>query len=236
MALIGDELYVADTDALLRFPYHAGQTRITAPGVKIVDLPAGPINHHWTKNVIASPDGRHLYVTIGSNSNAGENGIAVEDGRAAIWEVEPRTGQHRVFASGLRNSVGLGWEKSTGTLWTSVNERDEIGSDLVPDYLTSVKDGGFHGWPYSYFGQHVDERVRPPRPDLGRPRSVPIVPWARTPRHLALHFRREAVRHLSQRAPLSDSTAPGTERREADTKLFSCHSPTDTQLVTRWTY
>ena len=166
MALIGDDFYVADTDAVLRFPYHAGQTRITEPGVKIVDLPAGPINHHWTKNVIASPDGRHLYVTVGSNSNIGENGMAVEEGRAAIWEVDPRTGQHRVFASGLRNPVGLGWEKATGALWTAVNERDEIGSDLVPDYMTRVKDGGFYGWPYSYYGQHVDERARPPRPDL----------------------------------------------------------------------
>ena len=166
MALIGEDLYVANTDGLLRYPYRPGQTRIDAPGVKIVDLPAGPINHHWTKNVIASPDGRHLYVTVGSNSNAGENGMAAEEGRAAIWEVDPRTGQHRIFASGLRNPVGLGWEKETGALWTAVNERDEIGSDLVPDFMTSVKDGGFYGWPYSYYGQHVDDRVRPQRPDL----------------------------------------------------------------------
>jgi hypothetical protein len=166
MALIGRDLYVADSDALLRFPYQPGETRITAPGVKVVGLPAGPINHHWTKNVIASPDGRRLYVSVGSNSNAGENGMAVEEGRAAIWEVDPRTGQHRVFASGLRNPVGMGWERTTGALWTSVNERDELGSDLVPDYMTSVKDGGFYGWPYSYYGQHVDTRVKPPRPDL----------------------------------------------------------------------
>jgi glucose/arabinose dehydrogenase len=166
MALIGHELYVADTDALLRFPYQSGQIHIAEPGVKVVDLPAGRINHHWTKNVVASPDGSRLYVTVGSNSNAGENGIAVEAGRASIWEIDPRTGQHRVFASGLRNPVGLSWEPTTKTLWTAVNERDEIGSDLVPDYMTSVKDGAFYGWPYSYYGQHVDERVKPERPDL----------------------------------------------------------------------
>ena len=166
MALVGNDLYVADTDALLRFPYETGQTQITADGIKVVDLPAGTINHHWTKNVIASPDGQRLYVTVGSNSNAGENGIAAESGRAAIWEIDPNTGQHRIFASGLRNPVGLAWEPFTGLLWTAVNERDEIGSDLVPDYMTSVRAGGFYGWPYSYFGQHVDERVQPQRPDL----------------------------------------------------------------------
>src|SRR5690349_9234208 len=166
MALVGNDLYVADTDALLRFPYREGETKIDAPGVKVVDLPAGPINHHWTKNVIASPDGRRLYVTVGSNSNVGERGMEAEEGRAAIWEVDPATGQHRIFASGLRNPNGLGWEPQTGALWTAVNERDEIGSDLVPDYMTSVKDGGFYGWPYSYYGQHVDERVKAQRPDL----------------------------------------------------------------------
>jgi glucose/arabinose dehydrogenase len=166
MALIGSDLYVADTDAVVRYPYRAGETRITAPSVKVVDLPAGSLNHHWTKNVIASADGQRLYVTVGSNSNAGENGVEAEAGRAAIWEVDPRTGQHRVFASGLRNPVGLGWEPVTGALWTSVNERDEIGSDLVPDYMTAVKDGAFYGWPYSYYGQHVDDRMKPQRPDL----------------------------------------------------------------------
>lgn len=166
MALVGNDLYVADTDALLRFPYHSGDTRITAPGIKVVDLPAGPINHHWTKNVIASADGQRLYVTVGSNSNVAENGIAAEAGRAAIWEVDLRTGRHRIFASGLRNPVGLAWEPETGALWTAVNERDELGSDLVPDYMTSVRDGGFYGWPYSYFGQHMDPRVQAQRPDL----------------------------------------------------------------------
>ncbi|HJS87141.1 MAG TPA: sorbosone dehydrogenase family protein [Acetobacteraceae bacterium] len=173
MALIGDDLYVADTDAVLRFPYRPGQTRITAPGVRIADLPAGPINHHWTKNLIASPDGQRLYVTVGSNSNAGENGLAVEAGRAAIWEIDLRTGRTRMLASGLRNPNGLGWEPTTGVLWTVVNERDGLGSDLVPDYLTSVRDGGFYGWPYSYFGPHLDPRVKPPRPDLAARAIVP---------------------------------------------------------------
>ena len=166
MALVGKDFYVADTDALLRFPYEPGETQITAPGTKVVDLPAGPINHHWTKNVIASPDGQHLYVTVGSNSNVAENGIEAERGRADIWEVDPKSGRYRVFASGLRNPNGMGWAPVTGALWTVANERDELGSDLVPDYLTSVKDGAFYGWPYSYYGQHVDTRVSPQRPDL----------------------------------------------------------------------
>ena len=166
MALVGGDLYVADTDAVLRFPYREGDTRIGTPGVKVVDLPAGRINHHWTKNVVASADGKRLYVSVGSNSNVAENGIEAEAGRAAIWEVDLGTGAHRVFASGLRNPVGMAWEPATGTLWASVNERDEIGSDLVPDYMTSVRDGGFYGWPYSYYGQHVDERVKPQRPDM----------------------------------------------------------------------
>ncbi len=166
MALVGDGLYVANSDAVLRFPYAAGDTRITAPSVKVVDLPAGAINHHWTKNLIASPDGAKLYVTVGSNSNVGERGIEAEDQRAAIWELDTRTGAHRLFASGLRNPNGMAWERASSSLWTVVNERDEIGSDLVPDYLTSVRDGGFYGWPYSYYGQNVDARVKPPRPDL----------------------------------------------------------------------
>jgi glucose/arabinose dehydrogenase len=166
MALVGQHLYVANTAALMRFPYRDGDLGIAARGEKIVDLPAGPRNHHWTKNVIASPDGTKLYVTVGSNSNVAEHGMGEEAGRAAIWEVDTATGAHRVYASGLRNPNGLAWEPQTRVLWTVVNERDEIGSDLVPDYLTSVRDGGFYGWPYSYFGQHVDKRVQPPRPDL----------------------------------------------------------------------
>ena len=166
MALVGNELYIANADALMRFPYETGQSTITAPGVKVMDLPGGPINHHWTKNVIASADGQFLYVAVGSNSNAGENGMAVEEGRAAIWQFTRATGKARVYATGLRNPVGLAWQPATGALWTAVNERDELGNDLVPDYMTSVKDGAFYGWPYSYFGQHVDARVKPPRPEL----------------------------------------------------------------------
>lgn len=172
MALVGDTLYVANADALVSFPYQSGQTRITAPATRVVDLPAG-LNHHWTKNVIASPDGRRLYVTVGSNSNVGENGMDIEEGRAAVWEVDPATRAQRLYATGLRNPNGMAWEPATGMLWTVVNERDEIGSDLVPDYLTSVKDGGFYGWPYSYFGQNVDSRVTPQRPELVAKAIVP---------------------------------------------------------------
>lgn len=166
MVLVDDQLYVAETDALVRFPYKTGDTRITASGAKVVDLPGGPLNHHWTKTVTASQDGTKLYVSVGSNSNIGENGMAAEEGRAAIWEVDPKTGAHRIFASGLRNPIGLATHPVSGQLWTTVNERDELGGDLVPDYMTQVRDGGFYGWPYSYFGQHVDPRVKPQRPDL----------------------------------------------------------------------
>ena len=166
MALVGGDLYVADTDAVLKFAYTPGATSIATPGVKLVDLPAGRINHHWTKNILASPDGTTLYASVGSNSNVGDNGMAAEAGRAAIWKIDLHTGAHAVFAGGLRNPVGMGWEPVSGKLWTSVNERDEIGSDLVPDYMTSVAPGGFYGWPYSYYGQHVDDRIQPQRPDL----------------------------------------------------------------------
>ncbi|MFN2397230.1 MAG: sorbosone dehydrogenase family protein [Gemmatimonadaceae bacterium] len=173
MELVGNVFYVANSDAVVRFPYKEGETQITASGVKVVDLPGGSLNHHWTKNIIASADGSKLYVAVGSNSNVAENGIDKEEGRAAIWEVDPQTGSHRIFASGLRNPVGLAWEPESGALWTAVNERDELGSDLVPDYMTSVRDGGFYGWPYSYFGQHVDDRVKPQRPDLVAKAIVP---------------------------------------------------------------
>ncbi|MDX8500825.1 sorbosone dehydrogenase family protein [Mesorhizobium sp. VK4C] len=166
MTLSNGELYVANTDALVAFPYSNGQTRVAAPPEKIVDLPAGDINHHWTKDVIASQDGRKLYVTVGSNSNAGENGLEAEKNRAAVLEVDRSTRRTRVFASGLRNPNGLSWNPETGELWVAVNERDEIGDDLVPDYITSVRKGSFYGWPYSYYGQNVDERVKPQRPDL----------------------------------------------------------------------
>jgi len=166
MALVGSTLYVANTDAVVRFPYEPGQTEITTAPVKVVDLPGGPLNHHWTKSLIASPDGSKLYVGVGSNSNVAENGIEKEEGRAAIWEIDPATGAHRIFASGLRNPVGMAWNPQTKALWAAVNERDELGSDLVPDYMTSVRDGAFYGWPYSYYGANVDKRVKPPRPDL----------------------------------------------------------------------
>jgi hypothetical protein len=166
MALVGGNFYVANTDAVVRYSYTEGQTEIRESGVKVADLPSLPFNHHWTKNIIASPDGSKLYATVGSNSNVAENGMEAEQNRAAILEIDPATGSTRIFASGLRNPNGLAWEPRSGALWTVVNERDEIGNDLVPDYLTSVKDGAFYGWPYSYFGQHVDERVKPANPEL----------------------------------------------------------------------
>jgi glucose/arabinose dehydrogenase len=173
LAQVGDRLYVANTDAVVAFPYREGDTRITAEGTTVVELPAGARNHHWTKSLIASADGSKLYVGVGSNSNVAEHGMEEEQGRAAIWEVDARTGEHRLFASGLRNPVGMAWEPETGALWTAVNERDELGSDLVPDYMTAVEDGGFYGWPYSYYGDHVDNRVKPPRPDLVESAIVP---------------------------------------------------------------
>ncbi|MDP1533228.1 MAG: sorbosone dehydrogenase family protein [Rubrivivax sp.] len=173
MALVGEDLFVANSDALLRFPYVSGDTRIKAAGTRMLALPAGAINHHWTKNLVASADGSTLYVSVGSNSNVGERGMEAEAERAAIWAVDIKTGMHRVFASGLRNPVGMAWEPASGALWTVVNERDELGSDLVPDYMTSVRDGGFYGWPYSYFGQHVDARVKPPQPDRVAQALVP---------------------------------------------------------------
>jgi glucose/arabinose dehydrogenase len=166
MALVGDDFYVANSDAIVKFPYHAGDTKITTPGVKLADLPAGTINFHWTKDLTASPDGSKLYATVGSNSNIGEKGIEAETNRAAVLEVDRTTGKWRVFASGLRNPNGPSWQPQSGALWVAVNERDKLGNNLVPDYMTSLKDGGFYGWPYSYFGQHIDDRVNPLRPDL----------------------------------------------------------------------
>ena len=164
--LVGNTLYVANADSLMKYPYQSGQTRIDAPGTELTELPGGPINHHWTKSLLASPDGSKLYVGVGSNSNITENGIGAEYRRAAVLEVDTASGASRIYASGLRNPTGLQWEPQTGKLWAVVNERDEIGADLVPDYLTSVNEGAFYGWPYSYFGQHVDTRAQPPRPDL----------------------------------------------------------------------
>jgi glucose/arabinose dehydrogenase len=166
VVLIGNDLYVANTDAIVRYPYNEGDTKITAPGTTLTPLPGGPIDHHWTKSLTASPDGTKLYVGVGSNSNITENGMEAEKNRAAILEVDRATGAFRIFASGLRNPNGLTFEPKSGALWAVINERDELGPDLVPDYMTSVKDGAFYGWPYSYYGQHVDPRVQPQRPDL----------------------------------------------------------------------
>jgi glucose/arabinose dehydrogenase len=166
MALVGNDFYVANSDAIMKFRYRTGDLKITGPGIKLADLPAGALNHHWTKDLVASPDGSKLYATVGSNSNIAENGMEAETNRASVLEVDRTTGKWRVFASGLRNPNGPAWQPQSGALWVVVNERDELGNDLVPDYMTSVKDGGFYGWPYSYFGRHVDVRVQPQRPDL----------------------------------------------------------------------
>ncbi len=173
VALVGNDLYVANTDAILRFPYVPGQTSITASGTVLTQLPGAPIDHHWTKSLVASEDGSKLYVGVGSNSNITENGIGAELDRASIWEVDRTTGAHRIFAGGLRNPNGLTWEPQSHKLWAVVNERDELGPNLVPDYMTSVQEGGFYGWPYSYYGQHLDPRVKPQRPDLVARAIVP---------------------------------------------------------------
>jgi glucose/arabinose dehydrogenase len=173
VALVGSDLYVANTDSLMHYPYKDGDTKISDPGKPLTELPGGPIDHHWTKSLVASPDGSLLYVGVGSNSNITENGMQAEKNRASIWEVDRANGRWRIFADGLRNPNGLTFEPSTGALWAVVNERDELGPDLVPDYMTSVKDGGFYGWPYSYYGQHLDPRVHPQRPDLVAKAIVP---------------------------------------------------------------
>ena len=173
MALVGDQLFVANTDAIVAYRYTPGALSIASPAVPIAPLPAGPINHHWTKDLIASPDGKLLFATVGSNSNVGENGTEAEQNRASILQIDPQSHLVSVFATGLRNANGLSWQPDSKALWVVVNERDEIGSDLVPDYMTSVQKGGFYGWPYSYFGQHVDERPQPPRPDLVAKAIVP---------------------------------------------------------------
>ena len=225
MVLVGGDLYVACTDALLRFPYVAGATSIAAPGEKVVDLPAGTINHHWTKNVAANRDGSRLYVTVGSNSNVAENGMENEVNRAAILEVDPATRRSRIFASGLRNPNGLGFDPRTGALWTVVNERDELGSDLVPDYLTSVRDGGFYGWPYSYYGAHVDARVKPPRPVLVATAIAPDYALGSHVAPLGMTFYEDGLLGPNSRAVYSSaSTARGSVGRAAATKWCSSRS------------
>ncbi|MGE8103780.1 PQQ-dependent sugar dehydrogenase [Allorhizobium sp. NPDC080224] len=166
LAFADDTLYVAAADAVLAYDYQLGQNEITTPPRVLTPLPGGPINHHWTKDLALSPDSRFLYASVGSNSNAGERGLEAEKGRAAIWQIDRETGASRVYASGLRNPNGLTINPESGALWTVVNERDELGPNLVPDYMTSVQDRGFYGWPWSYFGQHVDPRLHPPRPDM----------------------------------------------------------------------
>jgi glucose/arabinose dehydrogenase len=193
MALIGDTLYVANTDAVVAFDYVEGATEIAGPGRIIAELPAGPINHHWTKDIIASPDGTMLYATVGSNSNVGENGMENEKNRAAVLEIDIATGATRLFASGIRNPNGLAWQPDSGELWVAVNERDEIGSDLVPDYMTSVQDGGFYGWPYSYYGQTVDTRVDPQRPDLVATAISPDYALGAHTGSLGLTFNKQAL-------------------------------------------
>ncbi len=173
MALVGNTLYIANTDAVVRFPYRTGQTALDVPPVKVADLPAGPINHHWTKAMVASRDGSTLYVGVGSNSNVAENGMENEVDRAAILEVDIASGATRVHASGLRNATAMDLNPRDGQLWAVVNERDELGDNLVPDYLVSVQQGGFYGWPYSYFGQVLDPRVAPQAPELVATALVP---------------------------------------------------------------
>ena len=221
MALVGNTLFVADTDALQSFDYIAGATEIKTPPIKIADLPAGPINHHWTKSLVASPDGSRLYVGVGSNSNAGENGLDWEKERARILEIDAATGEARAFATGLRNPVGLAFEPETGALWAVVNERDELGSDLVPDYLTSVKDGAFYGWPFSYWGQHVDARVKPQNPDAVAKRDrARIIRSAIMWRRSGLPSRKATCcPRNSAAARLSASTARGTARRARGYKV-----------------
>lgn len=175
MLILGNWLYVANTNALLRFHYTVGQTQITDTGQKITDLPAGKHNRHWTRNIIANADGSRIYIAVGSGSNVAEHGIANELLRANILEIKPDGSGQRVYASGLRNPVGMGWAPGTHVLWAAVNERDELGDELVPDYLTGVRENGFYGWPYAYFGQHIDPRVKEKKPDLVKKTIVPDV-------------------------------------------------------------
>jgi hypothetical protein len=221
MALVGDDLYVANSDAIMKFPYRTGDTKIAATGVKLVDLPAGPLNHHWTKDLVASRDGSKLYATVGSNSNIGENRMDAETNRAAVLEVDRATGKSRLFASGLRNPNGPAWQPQSGALWVVVNERDELGNDLVPDYMTSVKDGGFYGWPYSYYGQHVESMNASSRsaPIWWRRRSRRIMHWVRIPHPSGLpSIPAICFRQRWPMGPSSVSMARGTASRGPATR------------------
>ena len=236
MALVGDRLYVGNSGSLVAFPYQTGQTQITAAADTITTLPAGTYNQHWTRNVIASPDGSRLYVSVGSSSNIGEHGMDEEIGRAAIWEIDVATGAHRIWASGLRNPVGMAWEPETGALWAAVNERDELGGDLVPDYMTSVREGGFYGWPYSYYGDHVDTRVEPQQPDLVAQAISPD--YALGPAHGVAgpglgRVRRAArlpVRHVRRPARVVES--PAQEWLQSRVRLIH-ERPTDRRAARR---
>ncbi len=221
MALVGDKFYVAHTDAVWEYPYTEGAMRIEGAGRKLADLPGGPLNHHWTKALIASLDGTKLYATVGSNSNVAENGMAAEEGRAAIWEIDRASGAMRLYASGLRNPNGMAWDPVRNTLWTVVNERDELGSDLVPDYLTSVKDGGFYGWPYSWYGSYVDARVKPERPDLVAKSIVPDYALGAHVAPLGLVASSGGLFALPGAAPRAASAAAGTAPASAASEVVS---------------
>ena len=188
MLILGNSFYVANTDGILRFPYQAGQTKITGKGEKIKDLPAGGYNNHWTRNLLANEDGSKIYVTVGSGSNVQEHGDENEIRRANILEINPDGSGERIYASGLRNPVGVDWQPGTKKLWAAVNERDELGDELVPDYITSVKEGAFYGWPYSYYGQNEDPRRKGERPDLVKKAVVPDVPLGAHTASLGLAF------------------------------------------------
>jgi glucose/arabinose dehydrogenase len=188
MLVLGNSFYVANTDGLLQYPYQTGQTKMTAAGKKILDLPAGGYNNHWTRNLLASPDGKKIYVSVGSGSNVGEHGEANEVRRANILQINPDGTGEKIYASGLRNPVGMDWQPATNTLYTAVNERDELGDELVPDYMTSVKEGGFYGWPYSYYGQNVDPRRKGEHPELVQKAIVPDVPLGSHTASLGLAF------------------------------------------------
>ena len=193
MLVVGNSFYAANTDGLLRFPYQTGQTKMTGAGKKILNLPAGGYNNHWTRNLLASPDGKKIYISVGSGSNVGENGMQHEVRRANILEINPDGTGERVYASGLRNPVGMDWQPAATdnakpTLYTAVNERDELGDDLVPDYMTSVKEGAFYGWPYSYYGQNEDPRRKGERPDLVKKAVMPDVPLGAHTASLGLAF------------------------------------------------
>jgi glucose/arabinose dehydrogenase len=240
MALIDDRLFVANTDAVMSYPYEEGDTTIADKGMKILDLPAGGYNNHWTRNLLASRDGTKLYISIGSASNNAEHGTAEEVLRANILECNLDGTALRVFASGLRNPVGMDWNPANGELWTAVNERDELGDELVPDYITSVEDGGFYGWPYAYFGQHEDPRMKGQRPDLVKKTLIPDVATGAHTASLGLAFydllAPSRCRKNTAAAPSSGSAARGIARSSPDTAWHSFRSRMATRRAGRRTF